>query len=89
MIEPNQHDAFVVKQRFSLVVNEAVTNAVVHAFEGREPGTITLTLLAPPGALVAVVADDGVGMAHRTDSPGLGMGLAMIGGIVAMVARKK
>ena len=46
-----------------LVVNELLTNALKHAFQGREGGTITLhsTTDAGGGCLV-LVADDGVGL---------------------------
>ena len=45
-----------------LVVNELLTNALKHAFEGREGGTITLHSLVGPGGCRVVVSDDGVGL---------------------------
>ncbi|MCW2999911.1 MAG: domain S-box protein [Solirubrobacterales bacterium] len=62
-----------------LAVNEALTNAVIHAFLDCEPGTVQLA--AEPGAdvLEVRVTDDGQGMGPRPDSPGLGMGVPMIG----------
>jgi serine/threonine-protein kinase RsbW len=65
-----------------LAVSEAVTNVVVHAYRDRgpaeEPGPIRVALRIEDDAAWVVVADDGVGMAPRTDSPGLGMGLSLI-----------
>ena len=63
----------------ALAVSEAVTNAVVHAFVGMAPGTINAAVEASEDALVIRVADDGRGMQPRPDSPGLGMGLPLIG----------
>lgn len=58
-----------------LVVNELVTNAVKHAFAGREGGAIAVTLSARPNGWRLIVADDGIGMrrkpSKRTDG-GLG-----------------
>ena len=61
-----------------LAVTEAVGNAVIHAFEGREPGTITVTGGVYGSRLIVTVADDGNGMQPRVDSPGLGLGLSLI-----------
>ncbi len=48
-----------------LVVNELLTNALKHAFEGRDGGTITLKcLVEADGGCRVVVADDGVGLAQ-------------------------
>jgi two-component sensor histidine kinase len=47
-----------------LVVNELLTNALKHAFEGRDGGTITLKCLVDEGGCRVVVADDGVGLAE-------------------------
>ena len=55
--------------------DEAGTNAVVHAFVGRDPGTIQLVLRTLPGAITVNVIDDGNGMAPRPDNPELGLGL--------------
>ncbi len=65
--------------RLAVIVSEAATNAVMHAFVDEEPGTITLTCAAGPGELVVVVSDDGAGMGFRPDSPGMGLGLSMMG----------
>jgi anti-sigma regulatory factor (Ser/Thr protein kinase) len=61
-----------------LAVSEAMGNAVLHAFNGRAPGSITLTATPEPGALVITVADNGKGMTPNLDSPGLGLGISLI-----------
>jgi serine/threonine-protein kinase RsbW len=60
-----------------LAVNEAVTNAVVHAYAERD-GQISITVALDSGELTVTVADDGGGMVPRQDSPGLGIGLPLI-----------
>ena len=62
----------------ALAVSEAVGNAVVHAFVGREPGTVRLTAKRQRDRLVVTVIDDGIGMKPNLDSPGLGMGVSLI-----------
>jgi PAS domain S-box-containing protein len=44
-----------------LVVNELLTNALKHAFTGREGGVITLRSTLDDGAYRVIVADDGLG----------------------------
>lgn len=63
-----------------LSISEAVTNAVLHAFRDTEgAGSVTVSVVVTPGGDVeVVVSDDGSGMAPRDDSPGLGLGLALI-----------
>ena len=68
-----------------LAVSEAVTNVVVHAYRDRgpedEPGRVRIAVRIEDRAAWVVVADDGVGMAPRMDSPGLGMGLSLIASV--------
>ncbi|WP_304177073.1 sensor histidine kinase [Phenylobacterium aquaticum] len=45
-----------------LVVNELLTNALKHAFKGRDGGTITLHSLNSADGCQVIVADDGVGL---------------------------
>ena len=61
-----------------LAVSEAVGNSVMHAFRGREPGTIVLRARSEADRLLVTVADDGDGMRPNLDSPGLGLGLSLI-----------
>lgn len=66
----------------ALAVSETVTNAIVHAYAGaRETGTVRVRCWVAEGQLVVEVTDDGVGMARRDDSPGVGHGLAMVGAV--------
>jgi anti-sigma regulatory factor (Ser/Thr protein kinase) len=63
----------------ALAVTEAVSNTVVHAYVGRErPGIVELRARMDERSLEVVVCDEGVGMAPRDDSPGLGIGLPLI-----------
>jgi len=52
-----------------LVVNELLTNALKHAFDGRDGGTITLHSLADDNGCRVVVADDGVGLPEGVEWP--------------------
>jgi anti-sigma regulatory factor (Ser/Thr protein kinase) len=63
-----------------LAVSEAVTNAVVHAFRGREDaGTVIVTACVRDREWIEVlVTDYGSGMAPRDDSPGVGLGIPLI-----------
>ncbi|AZO44331.1 PAS domain S-box protein [Mesorhizobium sp. M7D.F.Ca.US.005.01.1.1] len=45
-----------------LVVNELLTNALKHAFQGRDGGTITLHSIVDGDGCRIVVADDGIGL---------------------------
>jgi anti-sigma regulatory factor (Ser/Thr protein kinase) len=66
-----------------LAVTEAVTNAVLHAFVDRAPGTITLIAEPADRQVVFSVRDDGRGLTPRMDSPGLGLGIPMLGRLCA------
>jgi serine/threonine-protein kinase RsbW len=63
----------------ALAVTEAATNVVVHAYRDGEIGDVRVVACAEPARLVVVVRDYGCGMRPRHDSPGLGMGLSLIG----------
>jgi serine/threonine-protein kinase RsbW len=70
-----------------LAISEAVTNAIIHAFRTQAgPGTVTVTIDVTLNELVeAVVRDDGMGISSRDDSPGLGLGLGLIGSVADAV----
>ena len=52
-----------------LVVNELLTNALKHAFVGRDGGTITLHSLVDGSGCRVVVADDGIGLPEGAEWP--------------------
>jgi serine/threonine-protein kinase RsbW len=63
----------------AVAVSEALSNVVVHAYAGRdEPGVVTVDAWMSNQSLEVVVCDEGIGMLPRTDSPGLGLGLALV-----------
>jgi serine/threonine-protein kinase RsbW len=62
-----------------LAVSEALTNAVTHAYlDADTPGPLTVNAWTYPGILYIAVSDAGRGMKPRPDSPGIGLGLALI-----------
>jgi anti-sigma regulatory factor (Ser/Thr protein kinase) len=71
-----------VTQDIALAVSEIVTNAVVHAYAGEEGGVVRLGCELDGERLIVTVADDGVGIGARSDSSGIGHGLAMVGAVV-------
>jgi len=66
------------------VVNELVYNSLMHAFPGREQGTVGISLLEATGGKVLVqVSDDGVGLPNGFDiERGAKLGLRIVEGIV-------
>jgi anti-sigma regulatory factor (Ser/Thr protein kinase) len=62
----------------ALGVSEAVSNAVVHAFRGRDPGTISLRARHDGERLVIAVSDDGGGIRPTLEGRGLGVGMGLI-----------
>jgi serine/threonine-protein kinase RsbW len=66
----------------ALAVSEAVTNVVIHAYRERdpdtEPGEVGVTVTIEGDELLVSVADEGMGMRPRGDSPGAGLGLPII-----------
>ena len=66
-----------------LAVSEAATNAVVHAYRDGQVGDLTVTAQPVGDEFEVTVADHGVGMIPRPDSPGLGLGLPLIAQLAA------
>ena len=69
----------------ALAVSEAITNAVLHAYRDDSAGPVRVVACAEPDRLVVVVRDYGCGMSPHPDSPGLGLGLAVIGRLATEV----
>ena len=68
-----------LRDDIGLAVSEACANVVMHAYrDAPAPGPLTVEIYRTDGEFVVVVSDVGIGIAPRTDSPGLGMGLALI-----------
>jgi PAS domain S-box-containing protein len=61
-----------------LVVNEAMTNALKHAFDGRSEGTISLHCLHHDGGYAVEIADDGTGLPEGETWPQAGKISALI-----------
>ena len=68
-----------------LAVSEVVTNCVVHAYRDMKAGRVAMEAEHTGDTLVLSVADTGHGMAPRHDSPGLGLGLPLVGRIAERV----
>ena len=67
-----------------LVVNELLTNALKHAFAGRDGGTITLHSIVDETGCRVVVADDGIGLADGVIWPKAGK----LGALIAQSLRQ-
>jgi anti-sigma regulatory factor (Ser/Thr protein kinase) len=63
----------------ALAVSEACSNVVMHAYrDATTAGLLSVEMHRLRDELVVVVSDRGSGIAPRADSPGIGMGLALI-----------
>lgn len=72
----------------ALATSEAVTNVVLHAYREDIDGELRVSAVLIGGDLVVTVSDDGCGMKPDLDSPGLGMGLAIIGSVTSETSFK-
>jgi serine/threonine-protein kinase RsbW len=61
----------------ALVVSEATTNAVLHAYGDTTPGPLYVAATLGGESLTVWICDIGSGMRPRRDSPGLGLGLGL------------
>jgi serine/threonine-protein kinase RsbW/stage II sporulation protein AB (anti-sigma F factor) len=68
-----------------LAVSEVVTNCVVHGYRERPGGQVAFEASRTGDTLKLSIADRGGGMAPRPDSPGLGLGLPLVGRIANRV----
>jgi anti-sigma regulatory factor (Ser/Thr protein kinase) len=63
----------------ALAASEAMTNVVVHAYRDADtPGSLDVSAALAGSELWVIVTDRGSGLKPRRDSPGLGLGLAII-----------
>jgi anti-sigma regulatory factor (Ser/Thr protein kinase) len=67
-------------ERIRLAASEALTNAVLHAYEA-PGGRISVSAACVQGELLVLVSDQGAGLRVR-QSRGLGLGLALIAQVV-------
>lgn len=66
----------------ALIVTEAMTNAYKHAFEGRQSGTLTVSVTQNDDrTLTASVMDDGIGVAATAEPARQGVGGALFGAL--------
>lgn len=72
------HVSINVAMPAGLVVNELLTNALKHAFHGREGGTITLHSVVDGNGCRVVIADDGIGLPKGVEWPQRGKLSALI-----------
>ena len=69
----------VDRDAIGVVVSEAVTNAVIHAYRDRDrPGDVHVSASLDRDGVQISVADDGLGLRPRADSPGVGLGMPLI-----------
>jgi serine/threonine-protein kinase RsbW len=61
----------------ALVLSEATTNAVLHAYGDTTPGPLYVATTLGGESLTVWICDSGSGMRPRRDSPGLGLGLGL------------
>jgi anti-sigma regulatory factor (Ser/Thr protein kinase) len=66
-----------------IAVTEACANAVIHAYVGREVGEFELEASRQGEWLVVSVRDHGRGLIPRSDSPGGGLGLALMASLAS------
>jgi len=68
-----------------LAPSEIVTSSVVHGYRNEAGGEVAIEAKQWSDRLTVSVADRGGGMAPRQDSPGLGLGLPLVGRIAKRV----
>jgi serine/threonine-protein kinase RsbW len=66
------------REDIALVVTEAATNAVLHAYVDTPPGPLYVTALVSGRSLLVTVCDWGRGMLPHPDSPGAGFGVSLM-----------
>lgn len=69
-----------VTEAIAVAVSETVTNVILHAY-GDEEGEVRVRCGVDGERVIVEVLDDGGGIAARSDSPGIGHGLAIVGAL--------
>src|SRR5579884_3584838 len=75
------HDAGATEEQLQairLAASEAITNAVMHAYDLADRGEVNVSASYIEDELWLLIGDAGHGIRPRTNSPGLGLGLALI-----------
>jgi serine/threonine-protein kinase RsbW len=72
-----------------LVVSEAVTNVVLHAYPKGAPGEVRVRVAVDGAEVALVVQDDGSGLRPRPDSPGLGVGLPLMAAVAQRLETRR
>jgi len=74
-------------EEIKVAVSEAVANAIIHGYENRSDGVVTITMTAGNGALEVKVSDSGKGIAnvkkalepsYSTDPERMGLGFVFM-----------
>jgi anti-sigma regulatory factor (Ser/Thr protein kinase) len=68
-------------EEIRLAVSEALTNAVVHAYDGDQTGSFQVTAAVASGELWVLISDDGRGLHAGNDTRGHCIGLSLISGL--------
>ena len=74
-----------VLEHVALAISEACTNVVLHAYRSPPAGDFEVEVLIRDALLHVWVSDRGVGLRPRVDSPGMGIGLQVIGTLTEAV----
>jgi two-component sensor histidine kinase len=71
----------------ALILNEAISNSLKHAFPGEMQGTITVRVSAvSENKVLLEVADDGIGFSDKMEVHGKSFGIRLIKGLVSDVS---
>jgi anti-sigma regulatory factor (Ser/Thr protein kinase) len=65
-------------EAIQLAASEAITNAVIHAYERGHKGEVQVNASYVEDELWLLISDSGHGLRPRPESPGLGLGLVLV-----------
>jgi anti-sigma regulatory factor (Ser/Thr protein kinase) len=72
-----------------LVVSEAVSNVVLHAYPENARGEVRVRVTVDGAEVALVVEDDGAGLRPRPDSPGFGVGLPLMAAVAQRLESRR